>query len=65
MKAAQEFINDKIKVANIDEWIVTGASKRGWTTWMIGAADCKNCVNIAAIVPIVPIEPNLLPVLHR
>jgi PhoPQ-activated pathogenicity-related protein len=35
--------------ARIDKFVVTGASKRGWTTWMIGATDPR----VAAIVPIV------------
>ena len=35
--------------AKIDKFVVAGASKRGWTTWMIGAADPR----VAAIVPIV------------
>lgn len=51
MKAAQEFINEELKVAEVDGWIVTGASKRGWTSWMIGATECSNCVKIAGIVP--------------
>lgn len=52
-------------MADVDNWIVTGASKRGWTTWMVGVAECSNCVNVAAIVPLVPIEPNLLEGAHR
>ena len=35
--------------AKIDKFVVAGASKRGWTTWMIGATDPR----VAAIVPIV------------
>jgi PhoPQ-activated pathogenicity-related protein len=35
--------------AKIDQFVVAGASKRGWTTWMIGAIDPR----VAAIVPIV------------
>ena len=64
MKAAQEFVNDKIQVANVDNWLVTGASKRGWTSWMIGVTQCSNCVNIAGIMPLVPIMPNLLEGAH-
>jgi len=33
----------------INEFVVAGGSKRGWTTWMTGAADKR----VAAIVPIV------------
>lgn len=64
MRAAQEFINDKLQVASVDGWIVTGASKRGWTTWMVGVTQCSSCVNIVGIVPQVPIEPNLYEGLH-
>lgn len=35
--------------AKIEKFVVAGASKRGWTTWMIGAADAR----VEAIVPIV------------
>jgi PhoPQ-activated pathogenicity-related protein len=35
--------------AKIEKFVVAGASKRGWTTWMIGAADPR----VEAIVPIV------------
>lgn len=35
--------------AKIEKFVVAGASKRGWTTWMIGAVDPR----VEAIVPIV------------
>ena len=35
--------------AKIEQFVVAGASKRGWTTWMVGATDSR----VAAIVPIV------------
>jgi PhoPQ-activated pathogenicity-related protein len=38
MRAAQEFIKSK-KFADLDDgWLITGASKRGWTSYMVGAA---------------------------
>lgn len=59
MRAAQEFIRQN-KFAELDAgWVVTGASKRGWTTYLVGAAKCKNCVNVLGIMPLVPIVPIL------
>jgi PhoPQ-activated pathogenicity-related protein len=63
MRAAQEFL--AVKGINIKGWIVSGASKRGWTTWAIGAATCESCVNILGIVPMVPIVPNMVKEIHR
>ena len=36
--------------------IVTGASKRGWATWLVGAVDPR----VMAIVPVVMDELNFL-----
>ena len=35
---------------DIDSYIVAGASKRGWTTWLVGAVDPKRVKAIAPIV---------------
>lgn len=35
--------------SKVDKFVVAGASKRGWTTWMVGATDPR----VEAIVPIV------------
>ena len=64
MRAAAEYV-EKAGLAKIDSWFVSGASKRGWTTWMVGAADCKSCVRIRGIAPLVPIVPNLMPDVHQ
>ena len=58
MKAAQEFIG-RSKIGNVRSFLVSGGSKRGWTTWLIAGATCDECVEIAAIAPVVPIVPNL------
>jgi PhoPQ-activated pathogenicity-related protein len=34
----------------IKKWVVVGASKRGWTTWMVGAADDPRVKAIAPMV---------------
>lgn len=50
MDAVQEFLasdaGGKIKV---DQFVVAGASKRGWTTWLVGVVDPR----VVAIMPLV------------
>ena len=50
MDAIQEFLageaGGKVKV---DQFVVAGGSKRGWTSWLVGAVDPR----VAAIAPIV------------
>jgi len=46
-------------------WIVLGASKRGWATILVGAAECPTCVNVLGIVPLVPILPEFTAAIHR
>ena len=50
MDAVQEFLasdaGGKIKV---DQFVVAGASKRGWTTWLVGVVDPR----VIAIMPLV------------
>merc|ERR1719160_379485 len=64
MRAVQEFTSQE-KMASIDGWLVSGASKRGWTTWMVGAVNCPTCPTIDAIAPVVPIVPNLHEGVHH
>eukprot|EP00605_Chrysophyceae_sp_TOSAG23-4_P002816 GSChrysophyteH1.ASY1.ANO1.3101.1 assembled CDS len=56
-----------LKNTNQPEWLlhyysVAGASKRGWTTWDVGAVDPERVV---AIVPIVLDAINFVPVMHH
>lgn len=64
MKAAQEFLAEQ-NIAQIEGWIATGASKRGWISWFFGTVRCETCVNVIAIAPIEPIVPDLKKELHR
>ena len=60
MRAAEQWAHQK-GLAEIHGWSVGGASKRGWTTWMVGAAApvCAWCPKVVAITPLVPIVPYL------
>lgn len=65
MRAAQEFLTES-NIANIEGWSVSGASKRGWTTWLVGATKCDTCAaKIIGIVPLVPIVPNIIKEVHQ
>ncbi|WP_397423532.1 PhoPQ-activated protein PqaA family protein, partial [Phenylobacterium sp.] len=56
MTAVQDFIKaDTGGKLNIDGFVVAGGSKRGWTTWLVGAVDKR-------VVGIVPIVINVLSV---
>ncbi len=48
MDAIQEFSTGTLE-HDINRFVVTGASKRGWTTWLTGASDSR----VVAIAPIV------------
>lgn len=47
MDNVQEFM--ATKGVSVDDFIVTGGSKRGWTTWLTGINDCR----VPAIAPLV------------
>jgi PhoPQ-activated pathogenicity-related protein len=59
-----DFVNTNLPHlgCQIDYYIVAGASKRGWTTWLVGAVDP---VRVKAIVPIVLDAINFVPVMHH
>ena len=47
MDATQQFL--KTQQIDVEKFVVAGGSKRGWTTWLIGAVDPR----VTAIIPIV------------
>ncbi len=64
MRAVEEYAKATLDI-DIEGWVVSGASKRGWTTWAVGMATCENCPNILGIAPLVPIVPDLVKEVHR
>jgi len=59
MDTVQNFM--KPKGVKIDNFIVAGASKRGWTTWMVGAVDSR----IVGLIPVVMDELNFVENIHH
>ena len=47
MDAIQQFL--KTEEIDVKQFVVSGGSKRGWTTWLIGAVDLR----VTAIIPVV------------
>jgi len=52
MDAITEFVAQKLPELNcqLDYYSVSGASKRGWTTWLVGAVDPARVMAIAPVV---------------
>lgn len=50
MDATTEFITTLLPNYNIKRWMAMGASKRGWTTWLTGAAATDRLMGIAPVV---------------
>lgn len=48
MTAAQAFSRTRKDIPDIDEFVLFGASKRGWTTWLTAAVDKR----VRALVPV-------------
>jgi PhoPQ-activated pathogenicity-related protein len=47
MDTIQDFVPDVVEGAQIDDFVVFGGSKRGWTTWLTAAVDDR----VRAIMP--------------
>ena len=57
MDAIQQFLGDQGDPVEVENFILTGASKRGWTTWLAGAVDPR----VEAIAPVVIDFLNFVP----
>jgi len=62
LDTVQAFVKTLPGVTPIDRFVVGGASKRGWTTWMVGGMDDPRVVGI---VPIVAPVANLVPQINE
>ena len=65
MRATEEYLKDKGEINGALNWVVSGASKRGWTSFIVGSARCRTCPRVVGIAPLVPIVPSLLAEVHR
>lgn len=64
MDAAQEIAPTYFGI-NIDTFIISGASKRGWTTWLTGAVEAHGKKRVKAMVPVVLDLLGMEDFLHR
>ncbi|EFA75636.1 PhoPQ-activated pathogenicity-related protein [Heterostelium album PN500] len=57
MDAVQEF--GKTIPYDVQNFVVAGASKRGWTTWTTAAVDSRVVVAVPIVMPILDMVPNM------
>lgn len=58
MDAVQEFTQSELQ-HEINRFIVSGASKRGWTTWLVGANDTRVAAIAPAVIDVLNMPVNL------
>jgi len=65
MDTVSAFVAQKrgLMIPDLDYYVVSGASKRGWTTWCVGAVDQTG--RVTAIVPVVLDAINFVDVEHH
>jgi PhoPQ-activated pathogenicity-related protein len=59
MDAIQEFTATLPRVPPVKNFVVAGASKRGWTTWTTGCVDDRVIAMVPMVMPILNIVPNM------
>lgn len=62
---ALEVIIPKYTNTPVSKFFVAGASKRGWTTWLVGAVEAIASSRVIAIIPIVLDALDLVAFAHR
>lgn len=61
MDAAEQFIASEAGGGGkIRRWVVTGGSKRGWTTWTTAAVDRRVVAIIPAVIDLLNMEPSFI-----
>ncbi len=58
MDAIQEFTKKELQT-DITRFVISGASKRGWTTWLTGAADSRTEAIAPAVIDVLNMPVNL------
>jgi PhoPQ-activated pathogenicity-related protein len=58
MDAVQAF-SQTLEGPSVERFVVAGASKRGWTTWLTGAVDSRVAAIVPMVMPILNIMPNM------
>jgi PhoPQ-activated pathogenicity-related protein len=58
MDAIQDF-TDELEIPCVKSFIMSGASKRGWTTWLAAGIDKRVEAFIPIVMPILNMQPNL------
>jgi PhoPQ-activated pathogenicity-related protein len=56
--AIQEFV-ETLDIPQVKSFVMCGASKRGWTTWLAAGIDKRVEAFIPIVMPILNITPNL------
>jgi len=60
MDTIQTFVAETLpNLPKIENFVVAGASKRGWTTWTTGAVDKRVIGMVPMVMPILNIVPNM------
>jgi PhoPQ-activated pathogenicity-related protein len=59
MDTIQSFVSTSPYIPKINKFVVSGASKRGWTTWTSAIVDKRVIAIIPIVIPILNIVPNI------